>query len=142
MRLMKKCAAVLVAMIIAWSAAGSSAHAANKTVGDDEEIITATGAGWGYKGGNVKDSFYKTYARQAARLDAIQELIFKLLVDYKVKDIGQITVEKINGNEDSFELHLVSKALKNVWQVGEEKWEDNGMVCEVTMATTVKIPKN
>ena len=74
------------------------------------------------------------------KLTPVKPLASTLLADYKVKGIGQIKYEKINGSEDSFEVHLFSKMLTNVWQVGETKWYED--CCEVTMATTVKILKD
>ena len=110
---MKKLFALMFAALLTMSATTSA------------ETIQATGFGVGPAGANPKSSFYKTYARQAARLQAMRKL---------AEDISGINVNSDPEDETVIITSSSSRILKTkkVRQVGEAKFDEDG-VCEVTL---------
>ena len=93
----------------------------------ENKIISTIGYGWGPKGSTLKDSFSKTYARQAARLDALRSL---------AEEIQGVDVEPSMSILDA-KVHISSTVLKKAWQVGDAEFIQDGdqIVCRVKMAT-------
>ena len=97
------------------------------------EVLQATGVSLGSKNWDKNDSFYKTFARQAARMEALNQLAEMIGGVYSEKD-------KKNPNQIIIRAKLNRKAselLKNhARQVGEAKFsfnDDGSFYCEVTM---------
>ena len=114
---MKKFLALMFAALLMMSATTSA------------KTIQATGYGMGPDGSDPKSSFYKTYARQAARLDAMRKL---------AEDISGINVNSDPEDETVIISSSSSRILKTkkVRQVGEAKFDENGD-CEVTLEVDI-----
>lgn len=93
-------------------------------------VIFAHGVATGPMNWDKQDSFYKTFARQAARLDSLRSL---------AEEIGGVIVKRdqTNANNLSMQVSHDSKAFKllkeNARQVGEATFYSGG-VCELFMA--------
>ena len=98
-------------------------------------VIRVTGSGIGPTNLDKQDSFYKTYARQAARMDALRNLsetITGIEISSESTFSDQVLGEwklktKVVHDQKSFKL-----IKESARQVGETKFYDNG-VCEVTV---------
>ena len=118
----KKLAAMLLAAVVIFSAA-SPAFAEN-----NKNVIRVTGVAFLSKE-KSKSSFYKSFARQVAKMDALRKLAectpaFK--VGIKDEIITKIDVEDAK----------LAKYLKSAHQVGNAKFtvnEDESLTCEVLM---------
>lgn len=93
-------------------------------------VLFAHGVATGPMNWDKQDSFYKTFARQAARLDSLRSL---------AEEIGGVIVKRdqTNANNLSMQVSHDSKAFKllkeNARQVGEATFYSGG-VCELFMA--------
>lgn len=115
---MKKILALIFAALLATS---STSFAENLT-------IQETGYGQGPEGCDPKSCFYKTYARQAARLDALRHLN---------ADIYSFEVELIDDDPERTISHITSNKLKNVRQVGEAEFDEDG-ICRITLEIVLR----
>ena len=102
----------------------------------DEIVIRETGSGQAPKNFDPKDSFAKTFARQAARMDALRLLAEGIGITYveahfdPKKNIDRVRTKLVH---DSKVFKLLEK---NARQIGEAKFyfDDKGkLTCEVTM---------
>ena len=100
----------------------------------EKGIIRVTGVGFGPHNWDKQDSFYKTFARQVARMDALRRLV-ENLIDFSVDksttvgdlDLGiDLIRTAINPDDKVFKL-----LETNARQVGKARFEDG--VCEVDM---------
>lgn len=105
----------------------------------EKDILFARGEALGPSNWDKRDSFYKTFARQAARMIALRNLAEKMS-GIKVKsfsnlkeDIDQIRTEMIR---DSKVFNLLEK---NARQVGNAIFDEEG-ICTIYMA--VRIPSH
>ena len=105
----------------------------------DGNVIRVTGTGYPPSNWNQQDSFAKTFARQAARMDALRGLVATL--EYKVNQLDirstfvmkdfELTEDKlvIRISQDSQAFKLLEK---NTRQVGNASFSEDG-ACTVTM---------
>ena len=112
----------------------------------NEEFITVTGTGYGPKGANPNGSFYRSFARQAAKFDALRQLAEN--VD-GVQVVAETSAEKGNIIYDRITFLIdeeISALLeKNAKQVGEAKFftaDDGKIYCEVTMKCPKSVTKS
>ncbi len=121
----------IAAFVIIFFAASTTAFAADET-----KIIRVMGNGQAPSNWDQRDSFAKTFARQAARMDALLLL---------AEDVGVIHIQSTPSlNYVKTELIHDSKIFKlpekNARQVGEAKFSfgnDGTLYCEVTMELVV-----
>lgn len=129
---MKKLFALVFAALLVMSATSFAEAIQATSIGSGTlETIQETGYGIGPMGANPKSSLYKTYARQAARLDALRLLI---------ADVGGMDVELIDDNPERTTSHVTSKQLKqlkNIRQVGEAKFDEDG-ICSITLEIVLR----
>lgn len=102
----------------------------NTTFAETEikNVIRVTGIGYGLKGANPNSSFYKSFAKQTAKLDALVQL---------AELINGINIEN---DENKYTTWIDEKAseklIKNARQVGDSKFhadKEGEFRCEVTM---------
>ena len=95
-------------------------------------IIRATGWGLGPKDTDIKSSFYKTYARQAAKLDALRqlaEICYGVTVNIENPSNGSSKNEVVKTRVPHENILLIAEKAR---QVGEAKFFQAG-TCEVAM---------
>ncbi|MBR1646568.1 MAG: hypothetical protein IJ685_07300 [Selenomonadaceae bacterium] len=107
------------------------------------EVIKATGEGHPPKNWNPNNSFAKTFARQAARMDALR-ILAEMIGGAKVTAESVIVNDKRERDHVEGTLIHDSKVFKllekNARQVGDVKFyfNDKGkLTCEVTMELVV-----
>ena len=123
--MIKRLAITLTTLIMCLSILSMTAFAANN---NDNNYIEVKGFGYGPKNANIRSSFYKTYARQAARLDALR-LILEII---NKPDITATTeVVEMEVKSDTI-ISRVSGIVVNAKQVGKAKFNEDGS-CAVTM---------
>lgn len=119
--MLKKFFAILAAGFFIFSAAPTTFAA------KDDNFLTATGYGFGPKGANPKGSFYKSFARQVAKLDAVRRIV----------ELTSIMAEDTNLQEEvtvseSVTIKLeVTKFKAETMEVINEKFDDG--IFEVTV---------
>ena len=104
----------------------------------EKGIVRGTGLVLGPKNVNMKSNFYKTHARQAARLDALRniaETIFgvDVIKDFE-KDENGLERESITTKLNHESLIPVAKLAK---QIGEAKFYEEDGACELSMEVTL-----
>ena len=126
----------IAAFVIIFFVSSATAFANTWTESSDYEkgIIRVTGIGAGPHNWDKHDSFYKTFARQVARMDALRLLVENLIdsradatttiEDLRITDLKIIT--EVNPDDKVFKL-----LETNARQVGKARFEDG--VCEVDM---------
>ena len=126
----------IAAFVLILFVSSATAFANTWTESSDYEkgIIRVTGIGFGPHNWDKQDSFYKTFARQVARMDALRCLV-ENLIDFSVDksttvgdlDLGiDLIRTAINPDDKVFKLLEM-----NARQVGKARFEDG--VCEVDM---------
>ena len=129
--MLKKFFAALAVMIFIFSATPTTTFAKGS-------VVTAVGMSLGPKNAIVGSNFYKSFARQAAKIDALRQLIESLNIIYveggrATEGMVFDTVKtKITCDEKFWAEHF-SKI-----EVAEIKFVDNGEICEVTVKATLK----
>lgn len=121
--MIKRLAAMLTTLIMCLSTLSMNAFAA-----EDNNYIEVTGIGYGPKNANIRSSFYKTYARQAARLDALRQLM-------EMFDLtGETTPEDVTSGDAIVRRSRLGLfgAVRNAKQIGKSKFNKDGS-CEITM---------
>ena len=133
----KKLAAMFVAAVIIFSAA-TPAFAE-----DNPNVIRVTGQGYGSKSGNSNGSFYRNYARQAARFDALRRLAEAIggvqINAYSEEKGGRTTIDDLIATSKADEK--IAAKLSKAKQVGEVKFltDKNGFLyCELEMELSLK----
>ncbi|MBQ3444674.1 MAG: hypothetical protein IJG33_15690 [Selenomonadaceae bacterium] len=117
------------------------ASSATALAADEPRIIQVTGVGGGPAKWDQHDSFYKTFARQAARMDALRQLaesIGSIRVQSKttVDPDGKLKEDIVKVKTELIHNSKVFKLLKkNARQVGKARFEDG--VCYVDMEIVV-----
>ena len=100
----------------------------------EKGIIRVTGEGVGPHNWDKQDSFYKTFARQVARMEALRQLV-EILIAPKADATTTIEDLMITDLKIIMELNPDDKVFKiietNARQVGKARFEDG--VCEVDM---------
>jgi len=103
------------------------------------EVVTVTGSASGPKNAIVGSNFYKTFARQAAKIDALCQLVE---VTQGVQFDSKSTVDD-EGNLKSDFVKVETKFDENFWnkhfskiEVTKVKFLDEG--CEVTIKAILK----
>ena len=96
-------------------------------------VITVTGAAVGPKNAIVGSNFYKIFARQAAKIDALRQLIEALNQIHVEGGVTDDIVKTKTTFDETFWAEHFSKI-----EVAEIKFVDNGEVCEVTVKATLK----
>ena len=123
----------IVACVLILFVSSATAFANTWESSDYEKgIIRVTGVGAGPHNCDKQDSFYKTFARQVARMDALRCLVENLIafsVD-KSTTVGDLGIDlirtAINPDDNVFKF-----LETNARQVGKARFEDG--VCEVDM---------
>ena len=119
----------IAAFVIIFFAASTTVFAA-----DEPKVIQMTGDGQAPSNWDQRDSFAKTFARQAARMDALVKLAEYIGGIYVHSDDSKITT-RISHDNKTFEL-----LTKHARQVGDAKFsfgDDGILYCEVTMEVVV-----
>ena len=99
----------------------------------EKGTIRAEGKGYGPKNADPKSSFYKTYARQAARLDALRNIYLMI----KGVTIDEEAILSLLLDPEPFsEVQCYHVSFQRAWQVGESKFNEDG-ICEVMMALPI-----
>ncbi len=140
---MKKFLALMFAVLLVTA---SSVSAKDESFFDDyleydidaeNKIISTIGFGYSQKGVTLKDSFCKTYTRQAARLDALRNLA-KEIQGVEIEVSTPIRGNKAITEEEIIKTHILSTVIKKAWQIGDAEFIEDGdqVVCRVKMATT------
>ncbi|MBR1398161.1 MAG: hypothetical protein IJ563_11615 [Selenomonadaceae bacterium] len=124
--MIKKLAAMFTTLIMCLSILSATAFAADN---NDNNYIEVTGYGFGPKNANVRSSFYKTYARQAARLDALRRIL-EAMQDVHLPSETTV-VDMMLSSNDAIVTRL-SGVVVNAKQVGKAKFNEDGS-CAVTM---------
>lgn len=130
----KKLAAMFVAAVIIFSAA-TPAFAE-----DNPNVIRVTGIGYGPKGGNFKGSFYRNYARQAARFDALRQLA-EDIADIHIESFTDTVIDEGTVIVKTTADKKIAAKLSKAKQVGEVKFltDEKGFVyCELEMELSLK----
>jgi len=131
--MLKKFCSVLAAMIFIFSATTSATAAKS-------DVITVTGVAVGPSGANPNGSFYRSFARQAAKLDALCQLV-ELTLGVQIDSVatqdedGKIISDKVQ-SKTTFDEKFWSKHFSKIEIVNVKFLSDGG--CEVTMKGTLK----
>lgn len=129
----KKFFVALAVMIFIFSAS----TAATAAKGD---VITVTGSADGPSGANSNGSFYRSFARQAAKLDALCQLV-ELTLGVQVDSVatqdedGKTISDKVQ-SKTTFDEKFWSQHFSKIEIVNVKFLSDGG--CEVTMKGTLK----
>jgi hypothetical protein len=109
---------------------------------DKPKVIRVTGTGCPPSNWNQQDNFAKTYARQAARIDALRCLaeIFSdvkhfIIKSHSVVEDG-IVMEDVIKTELKHDSKVFKVIKKNARQIGETKFsfgDDGKLYCELEM---------
>ena len=94
-------------------------------------VITVTGSAVGPKNAIVGSNFYKSFARQAAKIDALEQLVESIQCTLTSADEAKVEIEV------EFDEKLWDKYFSKI-EIVEIKFVDNGEVCEVTLKGTLK----
>ncbi|MBQ4402812.1 MAG: hypothetical protein II857_00180 [Selenomonadaceae bacterium] len=127
----------IAAFVIIFFAASTTAFAAAETK-SGEVVHRVTGIGQAPTNWDQRDSFAKTFARQAARINALLNLVEAIDgIILETKTVGgiEIITTQIPQNSKAFKL-----LEKNARQVGDTKfyfYDDGSSSCEVTMEVAV-----
>ena len=122
----------IAACVLILFVSSATAFANTWTESSDYEkgIIRVTGIGAGPHNWDKQDSFYKTFARQVARMEALRQLV-EILIDSKADATTTIEDLMITDLKIIMELNPDDKVETNARQVGKARFEDG--VCEVDM---------
>ena len=133
----------IAAFVIIFFAATTTAFAAEETK-SGEVVHCVTGDGQAPSNWDQRDSFAKTFARQAARMDALRQLAEYIGVSYIQSKLNVDPDGNVTKNYVKSELIHDSKVFKllekNARQVGDAKFsfgDDGSSYCEVTMELVV-----
>lgn len=128
----------IAAFVIIFFAASTTAFAA-----DEPKVIQMTGDGQAPSNWDARACFAKTFARQAARMDALRQLAETLIRPY-VETKNTIVETKVVQDYVRVTLSHDNKVFKllekNARQVGDAKFSfgDDGLLyCKVTMEVVV-----
>ena len=144
--MIRKFIAAFVLMFIVSSSAfaADEAKVIQVTAADEPKVIQVTGYGIPPSNWDARDSFVKTFARQAARMDALRNLaeaIGTIHVQTKTTFDPDGNLEKDIVKTELIHDSKVFKLLtKNARQVGDAKFsfgDDGSLMCEVTMEVVV-----
>ncbi len=129
----------IAAFVIIFFAASTTVFAA-----DEPKVIQMTGVGQAPSNWDQRDSFAKTFARQAARMDALRQLAEYIGVSYIQSELNVDPDENVTKDYVKSELIHDSKVFKllekNARQVGDAKFsfgDDGNSYCEVIMELVV-----
>ena len=122
--MLKKFFAALAVMIFICSATPPTTFAKGS-------VITVTGMSLGPKNAIVGSNFYKSFARQAAKIDALEQLVESIQCTLTSADEAKVEIEV------EFDEKLWDKYFSKI-EIVEIKFVDNGEVCEVTLKGTLK----
>lgn len=130
----------IAAFVIIFFAASTTAFAA-----DEPKVIQMTGDGQAPSNWDQRDSFAKTFARQAARMDALRKLAENIgIINVQTKTSVDKDTHLLTEDTVKTELMHDSKVFKllekNARKVGDAKFyfgDDGILYCEVTMEVVV-----
>ena len=131
--MLKKIFVAFAVMIFIFSAKTSATAA-------EDNVITVTGSAVGPIGTNSNGSFYRSFARQAAKLDALCQLV-ELTLGVQIDSVatqdedGKIISDKVQ-SKTTFDEKFWSKHFSKIEIVNVKFLSDGG--CEVTMKGTLK----
>lgn len=101
---------------------------------DDGGYVEAKGWGMGPKNRNPKSSFYKLYARQAARLDALRK-IYEMLVDVQID--RDTSVNSVMSDIVIEKMIIKEIATKQVEKPNFYMDSNNQLICEEVLRVSI-----